>query len=88
MPTIEELMAEKEQIRSKLAGTDEMSADDVRAWHARSQAAMQAKIDSLRTAGRPGERRGRRAAPRREGRAQGRLDQRRRLPHDPRHARP
>lgn len=32
-----------------------MSADDVRAWHARSQAAMQAKFDSLRAAGRPGD---------------------------------
>lgn len=47
MPTIEELMAEKEQIRSKLAGTDEMSAADVDAAEARVKE-IDAKVEEVR----------------------------------------
>ena len=47
MPTIEELMAEKEQIRSKLAGTEEMSAADVDAAEARVKE-IDAKVEEIR----------------------------------------
>lgn len=47
MQTIEELMAEKEQIRSKLAGTDEMSADDVDAAEARVKE-IDSKVEEIR----------------------------------------
>ena len=47
MPTIEELMAEKEQIRSKLAGTDEMSSADVDAAEARVKE-IDAKVEEIR----------------------------------------
>ena len=49
MQTIEELMAEKEQIRSRLAGTDEMSADDVDAAEARVKD-IDAEMEEVRKA--------------------------------------